>query len=43
MTLFQSIRNGLIPARLTVDEVFALTEVRAALLPEVTIRLDALD
>lgn len=26
MTLFQNIRNGLIPARLTVDEVYALTE-----------------
>ncbi|TKD51786.1 Uma2 family endonuclease [Sphingomonas baiyangensis] len=26
MTVFQNIRKGLIPARLTVDEVFALTE-----------------
>jgi Uma2 family endonuclease len=26
MTLFQNIRNGLIPARLTVDDVYALTE-----------------
>ena len=26
MTIFQNIRNGLIPARLTVDEVYSLTE-----------------
>jgi len=26
MTVFQNIRNGLIPARLTVDELYALTE-----------------
>lgn len=26
MTLFQNVRNGLLPARLTVDEVYALTE-----------------
>src|ERR1700712_3352885 len=26
MTVFQNVRRGLIPARLTVDEVYALTE-----------------
>lgn len=26
MTIFQNIRKGLIPARLSVDEVYALTE-----------------